>query len=95
MDLSKIFTRANMGAPIPRVDVPGTTEEDREAGRALRAHGDYLIRQRTGFLRAMLATGKPIAARPVPARKRRTLTKNERHMARRETRVAYLKERAA
>jgi hypothetical protein len=89
MDLSKIFTRARMGA-LPRVRLPQIDEEAQARIDAVRAEADFYVRQRKGFVLAMMHAGKPFAARPVPARKRSKPTKNERHMARRKARVAFL-----
>lgn len=48
MDLSKIFTRARMGA-LPRVAVPGLDEEAQARIDAVRAEADFWVRQRKGF----------------------------------------------
>lgn len=91
MDLSKIFTRARMGA-LPRVRLPEIDAETQARIDAVREEADFYVRQRRGFVLAMMHTGKPFANRAGAPRKRSKPTKNERHMARRKARVAFLKE---
>lgn len=76
---------------FPRVELPGTTDEDRANIEALHEEMEWNQRTSTLFLRALLMRGvKPFTGVAKPARKP---TKHQRHMANVAARAYFLKGR--
>jgi hypothetical protein len=74
---------------FPRVELPGTTDEDRAKIEALHDEMEWNQRTSTMFLRALLLKGvRPFVGVAKPAKKP---TKHQRHMANVKARSAYLK----
>lgn len=83
---------ARKGRFLPgRVSLPDVDQGEIERHRAF---VDWQVRQRRGFVVAMLTKGKPFARRTLPARKRKRPTKNVRHAQAVAVRAAYVKDRA-
>lgn len=82
---------------VPRVEIPGMSDEDRARAEALREEMDWYERTRSQFLRALFiqTRGRPFIGARTPRKPRRKPTKHQRHMASVKARSAYLKTQEA
>lgn len=77
-----------MNATFPRVDLPAevapTPEQQEQLTELLEEyalHQRHIHKEKVGVVGAMFRTGRPIARRGKPTRKRKRTTKHVRHMA--------------
>lgn len=73
---------------VPRVEVPGLTEEERAGVEAVREEMDWFQRTKSGFLTALLAKGRPYIGKAKPPHKP---TKHQRHMAKMRVRAEHVR----
>lgn len=81
------FAKKKIAASVPRVDT-GAPEEEVEA---LQSGLDLYVRERYGYLSAMMRLGKPIAASTPTKRKRSKTTAHVRRKRAHMARSAYLR----